>query len=203
MSHTRSEGISNPMMPATESEKFLFFVTPSFLAQDACCGSSLKTGTQIISLIFLVASLSNFFSALRYGSYWAIVISGIMLLLYFLACMMIFYSSMNYDYSSAYTAYLIYAVIFLLSLLDTIVMFFMMITRYYKPFGYHYIRGSLGYLVASIIVLTVQLYMVWIVFSYAVHLKYKATQIVTGEYMYKYNPGLGVPAGRTVQSSTV
>jgi hypothetical protein len=186
MSNVRIEGASNPMVPA-ESDKFLFFVTPSFLAQDACCGCSLKTGTQIISLIFLVASLSNFFTALRYGSIWSILITGIMLLLYFTACLMIFYSSMNYNYTAAYTAYLIYAVIFMLSLVDTVVMFLMMIFREYKPFGPHYVRGILGYLVASIVILSIQLYMVWIVYSYAVHLKYKAHQIVSGEYIYKYN----------------
>jgi len=202
MSNVRVDGISNPIIPVTESERFLFFITPNFLAQDACCGCSLKTGSQIISLIFLIASLSNFFSALRYGSLWTIILSGLMLFLYFTACLLVFYSSMNYEFTPAYTAYVIYGLIFLLSLIDTIVILILLITRVYKPFGDHYLKGSLGYLVASIVILSIQLYMIWIVYSYAVHLKYKAVQIVTGEYLHKYNPSMQQER-RTTQTSTV
>lgn len=188
MSNARTEGLSNPMIPSTESEKFLFLMTPNFLAQDACCGCSLRSGAQIVSLIFVLASLSNLFSALRYGTVWSLTISAVLFLLYFLSCIMIFYSSMNFNHSYAYSAYLIYAFLFLLSVIDAIVMFFLIITNHFKPIDNKYIRGGLAYLVVSIVVLSVQLYMIWIVYSFAIHLKYKAIQIVSGDITYKFNP---------------
>jgi hypothetical protein len=202
MSNVRTEGLSNPIIPSTESEKFIFFMTPNFLAQDACCGCSLKSGAQIVSLIFLLASISNLFSALRHGTVWSITISGVLFLLYFLSCLMIFYSSMNFNHTYAYSAYLIYASVFLLSVIDAIFMFFLIITNHFKPIDYHYIRGGLAYLVASVVILSIQLYMIWIVYSFAIHLKYKAIHIVSGDLTYKFNP-LSQPERITTQTTHV
>lgn len=160
------------------NNKFLFFFNPGYFAKESCCGCTVKTGAQIISIFYVVSSLSNFFSSFESYSDMSIFISGVIFLIYFTAAVCIFLSSMSQNYSHSYTAYLIYAVIFLMNLLNSVIMSLLILLGLYSPMpGFSQIKIGFYYLITSLLVLTIQLYFVWIVYSFAIDLKEKAKTV--------------------------
>ena len=93
---------SNP-----DKDKFLFVFEPDNLAVDCCCGCSLKTGVQIISIFLIISSLSNFTASLHESSTLAVVVNMLSFILYFTAGFYIFYSTMNFNYTYSNTLYVI------------------------------------------------------------------------------------------------
>jgi hypothetical protein len=174
-----------PRSSNTDKDKFLFVLEPNNLAVDCCCGCSLKTGVQIISIFLIICSLSNFTASLQESSTLAILINMLSFLLYFTAGFYIFYSTMNFNYTYSKKAYLIYSIIFLVSLLDNILFLLMIISGNFKPLGEQdRIRTALIFLAAVLISMSIQLYLLWIVFSYSIHLKHKRIALVTGHLAY-------------------
>ena len=109
-------------------------------------------------------------------------------ILYLTAGFYIFYSTMNFNYTYSNKAYLIYAIIFLVSLIDNILFFFMILSGNFKPLGEQdRIRTALIFLAAVLISMAIQLYLLWIVFSYSIHLKHKRIALVTGHLAYYKN----------------
>jgi hypothetical protein len=164
-----------------DKEKFLFFFEPEVLSVDCCCGCSLKTGVQIIAILFVFASLSKFFSALHMSSLLEIFLSGLLFLLYFTAGVCTLYSSMTFNFIYAHTAYFIYALIFLFYLADDALLVIMVFTGLYKPLSSEnlFVTGIVLFC-ALLITLSIQLYMIWIVFSYSIHIKHKRYHLVSG-----------------------
>jgi hypothetical protein len=156
------------------NEKFLFVFSPDHTAQEFCCGCSLKTGAFIISILQIISSLSSFTTALNLGSNFTLLTSGLVFLAYFSAGWLAYLSSINKDYKNCYTAYIIYAVIFLINLMDSLIISLLIFTGLYHPFyDLNCIRAFLLYMTSNIIVNTIQLYFVWIIYSFAISLKEK------------------------------
>jgi hypothetical protein len=172
---------SNP-----DKDKFLFFFEPEVMAVDCCCGCSLKTGVQIIAILFVFASLSKFFSSLHMSSFLEIFLSGLLFLLYFTAGVCILYSSMTFNFIYAHTAYFIYAIIFFFYLVDDLLLVIMVFSGISTPMPSEniFVTGIV-LLCAILITLSIQLYMIWIVFSYSIHTKHKRYHLVSGYIFIK------------------
>lgn len=185
MSHsnpTRQEELSNP-----DKDKFLFITDADKLALDCCCGCSLRTGVQIISLLFITGSMSNFFTAIRMHSAIGLFTSGFLFITYFFAGVCTLYSTMIHDYSYAYKGYFVYSVIFLYNVLEALVVSLLILTANYKALeGLDRTMATLIYLIAAGIVLSIHLYMLWIIFSYSIHLKHKRHGLISGNIVVKY-----------------
>ena len=184
------ENLNNPPLikprsSNTDKDKFLFYFQPNDLAIDCCCGCSLKTGVQIIAIIFIIGALSNFFAALKMTSVTDLVISSISFLLYFAAGVCILYSSMTFNFVYARTGYYIYAVIFIISLLDNVIVLLFIFSGNYRPLGKESaFRTGLIFLSAILITASINLYMVWIIFCYSIHLKHKRLSLISGYIFY-------------------
>lgn len=177
--HTRS---SNP-----EDDKFLFLITPQNLAIDCCCGCSLKTGVQIISLIFIAASLSNFFTALKMDSLIDLISSGLSFILYFIAGVCILYSTMSNKSAYSHLGYFIFSIIFIFQILDNLVVFILILAGVYSPVASEdKFEVAVIYLLAVMLVMSLHMYMIWIIFCYSIHLKHKRYGLVSGYIYFRY-----------------
>jgi hypothetical protein len=160
------------------TNKFLFVFTPGFTAHESCCGCSVKTGAQIISIFYIISSLTNFFSSFNSYSDWSVFLSGMIFLIYFTAGVCIFLSSMNQNYRHCYNAYLIYGILFIINFLDSVVISLLIFTRLYNPIqGFSHLKSGFYYMITSVFVLSLQLYFVWIIYSYAIELKEKSKSV--------------------------
>jgi hypothetical protein len=162
-------------------DRFLFCFLPNSLARDCCCGCSLKTGVQIIAIIFIVAILSDFIASISMSSIIYVIISGILFALYLLAAVCIIYSTIKYNWAMAHTGYIIYAIIFLLNVLDNLIIIALILTGIYSPWGNSNGVSLIIFIVAIVCILAIHLYMVWIVFSFAIHLKHNRIALIRGE----------------------
>lgn len=176
------------------NEAFLFFHHPKELARESACGCSLRTGVQIIAVIFLASTLTNLTAALRGGSLLSLVISGLTFSLYLVAGICLLSSTFSYNYQHANTATVIYSVIFLVNLVDNIIIAILIFLGVYAPFNTpDNISSGLVFSLAAAIVLGIHLYFVWIIFSYTVHLKNKRIALINGDVYKGYNEYEPVP----------
>jgi hypothetical protein len=156
----------------SNEDKFLFLIKPDFTAKESICGCSLRTGSIIISILIMISNFSNFMESLQFESDSKVLINGLICLVYFSACVLIFISSMNNNYKHCFFAYIIYAISFIFNLLDTIIMTFLIFLGFYNPLrGLDFFRAGFVYLLSSLLILTIYLYFVWIIYSYYILLK--------------------------------
>lgn len=175
-----------PRSSNIDKDKFLFYFTPEDIAIDCCCGCSLKTGVQIIAIIFIFASLSSLFTALKMTSLIDVIVTTLSFFLFFAAGVCVLYSTMTFNFIYAYTGYFIYAIIFIISLLDNIIVLLLIFSGIFKPLGNESaFKTGLIFLSAILITVSINLYMVWIIFSYSVHLKHKRISLILGYIFYQ------------------
>jgi hypothetical protein len=179
-------------------ERFLFCITPTNLAISAPCGCSLQTGTQIVALIFIASTITPFFTAFQYGSLWNLLYYGIVFGLYFLAGISALYSTYTFTYEYAQTANYIYNFLFMMNVLDNIIMAALILSGYILPLGYEIPAFTQGmyYIAAVTTILLIHMYMIWVVYSYMVHVKNNRKGLVQGD-IYKtyddYERGVELP----------
>jgi hypothetical protein len=183
-------------------DKFLFCFEPVTLAKESCCGCSLKTGVQMIALIFIAAALSNFFSALRTDSIFNLILSGFAFVLYFIAGVCVIYSTMSFSFIMAHTGYVIYAIVFIINAADNLIVLLLIFLGVYAPFGgSDSFKIGLVFLAAIACIIGIHLYLVWIVFSYAIHLKHNRLQLVLGNIFVKHDEVMASNAQYTASTT--
>ena len=175
-----SQEITNKANPT--KERFLFCFTPSNLALTAPCGCSLQTGSQLVALIFITFTLTPFYRSLQFGSIVNILYFGIIFALYFFAGVSVLYSTYTYVYEYAHTGNFIYNFLFVLNFLDIILVAYYIFTGYYLPLGIDVPSTTQGlyYMAASFTILLIEMYMIWIVFCFMVHIKNGRNKLVQG-----------------------
>ena len=163
-------------------ERFLFCFTPKDLALTAPCGCSLQIGSQLVSLIFIICTLTPFYNSLQFGSIANILYFGIIFSLYFFAGVSVLYSTYSYVYEYAHTGNFIYNFLFVLNFLDNILVAYFIFTGSYLPLGIDVPSTTQGlyYMAASITILLIEMYMIWIVYSFMVHIKNGRKRLVQG-----------------------
>jgi hypothetical protein len=187
-------------------DKFMFVFEPFNLAYDCCCGCSLRTGVQIISILFIAGSVSNFLTALKMTSTIDLFLSGLFFVLYLIAGTCVLYSTISLNHVYALTGYYIFAMIFIFNLIDNIVVFFLIIlgAYYYEIIPNEDIPIiALIYFLACAVILSIHLYMIWVVFSFSIHLKHGRSAIIAGEihFMYQQNPYNPVSASQPLSNT--
>jgi hypothetical protein len=177
----RTEAKANPT-----GERFLFVFTPDEPALQAPCGCSLKTGSQLIALIFIICTFPTFLNSFNSSDIITILFYLSASILYFIAGVCVIYSSLSYNYIYAHTASLIYNFCFLINFIDYAVVIIMVFTGKYRPAAGAIDNYTLGlYLSIGVaIILLIHAYMIWIIYSFMVHLKHGRISLIKG-YVYK------------------
>jgi hypothetical protein len=116
-------------------------------------------------------------------------ISGLLFVLYLVAGACIFYSSINLNFIYAYTAYIIFTIIFCFNVIDNLIIFLMILMRIfnYAEVPNNYLKLAVVFFFASIILLSIHLYMIWIIFCFSIHLKHGRTALVAGKINFNYD----------------
>lgn len=165
------------------TEKFLFVFTPKRVAFDACCGCSLRTGVQLIAFLFVISRMANFMETLRqHGSKTELTVAFLALALDLIGSISLIYSTATLDYQYALIGYVIYAILFIVGVIVTIMNAVLIFFHLLSPLhAFSHLLSGLIYLVAATVVLLIQLYLIWIVYSYTVNLKRGKIGLVVGD----------------------
>lgn len=188
-------------------EKFLLYFEPRDVARESACGFSLRIGVQIVAILFIASTLSSVFSALRLDSLIDLIISGIAFTLYLIAGICIMYAANSFSFALANIANTIYSLLFALNAVNYLIISLLIFTGLYAPLGTtNNFQAGLIFLIASVIILGVQAYMLWLVFSFTVHLRNNRIGLLTGDLYKAYEeyPITGsVPMVRPVATTNV
>jgi hypothetical protein len=167
-------------------ERFLFVFTPDEPAIQGLCGCSLKTCSQLIALFFIMCIVPAFMNSFNSKDIMDILFYLTASVLYFVAGVSVLYSSISYSYVYAHTASLIYNFCFVINLINYVIVIILVFRGTYVPTDANIDSFTLGLYMtaASVVILLIHSYLLWIIFSYMVHLKHGRISLVKG-YVYK------------------
>jgi hypothetical protein len=166
-------------------EKFLFYFQPRDVARESLCGCSLRIGVQVIAILFIATTLSSLFSALRLNSLIDLILTGIAFTLYLIAGICVMYAANVFSFTVANIANTIYSLLFILNLINYLIVSLLILLGVYTPLGTEdHFKAGLIFLIASALIMAVQAYMIWMVFSFMVHLRNNRIGLITGD-LYK------------------
>ena len=170
-------------------EEFFFCVTfPKFEFQ-CCCGLSLRTGSIIIALFYVLCSGFSFYLAKDEPSMVNYISSITLLSVYSLAFLFIVISAVNFSYKFAYMAYILYCLVLLLSFIEILIVSTLMIAGKMNLTGTEnqFIKAASFFLFGTLLA-AIFLYLTWMIFCYVMHLKYNRTDLVCGRYGQSSKP---------------
>lgn len=165
-------------------EEFFFCVNfPKFEFQCCLCGMSLRTGSLLIALFFVICGISSFIIAKNGTSTVNFISSLTLLIIYSLAFILLFISAFNYSYRLAYFAYLLYCLVLIGSFLEILIISGLMLVGKIDPTGGEnaFVKAASFFLFGSLLA-SIFLYCIWMIFCYVIHLKYNRTDLVCGRY---------------------
>lgn len=168
-------------------ERFLFLFNMDWLANQFLCGCSLTIGVQIISIIFMAASISKFFSVFPHDDIRKTITAGILFLVYFIASYCFIYSSIYYNADYAYRGLVIYTIIFYFIVLDNLLFIFFVSFGILNPLGA--LKSIVNIILLSLtlaVLMLVHLYFLWICYSFWMHLKNKNYELIKGNFYRTY-----------------
>jgi hypothetical protein len=174
-------------------ERFLFCFTPTSPAISGPCGCSLIIGSQVVAIIFIACTLNPLFTVFQYKGFWDILYYGIVFGLYLFAGVSTFYSTYTYTYEYVHTANFIYNILFIINVFDNVIMTAFILRGYIFPFGFeipgltqvmYYVAAA--YIASVSVILLIHMYMIWIVFSFMVHIKNNRKALVQGDIYKDY-----------------
>lgn len=180
-----SELYNNQDIPS--KNRFLFLFKLDWLANQFLCGLSLRLGVQIISIVFLAASMSKFFNVFPHDNLRKTVTAAIIFIIYFIAGYCFIYSSIYNNEEYAYVGLVIYTLIFYYILLDNLLYIFFVSFGILNPFGA--VKSFMNVLMLSIglgLLLLFHLYFLWVCYSYWIHLKHKNYELIKGNFYRTY-----------------
>jgi len=168
-------------------ERFLFLFKIDYLANQFLCGCSLRLGIQIISLVFLVASISKFFKVLHYDNLMKTILTGLLFLIYFIAGYCLIYSTIYNNPKYAYIGLAIYTVIFYIILFDNLLYIFINLFGILNPFdAIELFKDIIIFTFALAFFLLFHLYFLWVCYSYWLHLKNGNFELIKGNFYRSY-----------------
>jgi hypothetical protein len=169
-------------------ERFLFVFTPDEPALQGPCGCSLKTGSQLIAIFFIICIIPAFMKSFYTNDLISVLFYLSASVLYLIAGICILYSSITYSYVYAHTASLIYSFCFVVNFIDYAVVLIMVFMGKYQVMT-NLDNLTLVLYLASVItvILLIHAYLLWIIYSYMVHLKQGRISLVRGNVYKSYD----------------
>jgi len=168
---------------------FLFDYDVKSLAVNCCCGCPLRLGVQILAILFLLASFFDLIFALSQDNAIDIVISLLIVAVYGTLGIMLFLSVLYKNVNQAYIGYFIYTLMFYYRITETVIIFIMVAFGSrtlrigevkFEYSGRFALLVALLYLFIAVNILLVQLYCIFIIFSYLVHLENGNHDLISG-----------------------
>ena len=164
-------------------EKFLLIFEPKQVENRACCCYTLKNGIKCLSIFFLFSSGSCFIDSLKTGSILLSLTSIIYSILYVVSAFYLFVSVVNLKEIYAKVAYICYEIIILFQITLFLIYLVLIIFGAYKPFqnNENVILVLIAFIIAFAIIISLDIYFLWIIFSFRVLLIKGDIGIVIGD----------------------
>lgn len=181
LDNSRSKAIPYALIANTDEDRFLFCLTLPKFEFDCCCGLSLRTGVLFISLFFVFSGMGSFYTVFFSTSNFDYYSAFGLLVAYLLGFILLGISAFTYLYQFAYSAYLIYSLILLINFGEVVGITIMIFIGLYIPNGNEnaFVKG-MSFLLVGFLLSFIFAYFIWIIFSYAMHLKYKRVGVIKG-----------------------
>ena len=169
-------------------ETMLFLFHPDKLDLDSYCGCTIRTGIKISSAILLFIGISNFYTVIKEESYYEIISSLILSVLYCLSSFYLLFSGIKLEYKYAKIGCIVTGIIFYIDLFDFLYVSMMVVVDMYTPFDRQLYWVMLSvFVLFGILAILIELYIVWVSYCFMVHLKLKRTNVVFGDNLQKWN----------------
>lgn len=164
-------------------EKFLLIFEPRQVVNQACCCCTLKNGIKCLSIFFLFSSGSCFIDSLKTGSILLSLTSIIYSILYVVSAFYLFVSVVNLKEIYAKVAYICYEIIILFQIALFLIYLVLIIFGAYKPFqnNENVILVLIAFIISFAIIISLDIYFLWIIFSFRVLLIKGDIGIVVGD----------------------
>lgn len=164
-------------------EKFLLIFEPKQVENRVCCCCTLRNGIKCLSVFFLFSSGSCFIDSLKTGSkIWSLT-SILYSVLYVVSAFYLFVSVVNLKEIYAKVAYVCYEIIILFQIALFFIFMILIILGAYKPFqnNENVILVLVGFTISFAIIISLDIYFLWIIFSFRVLLIKGAAGVVVGD----------------------
>lgn len=164
-------------------DEFLFcLIFPKF-EYDFWCGLSLRTGVLLIGFMYVLCGVSTLLSVLQTNNNFNFYSSTILLSVYTINFILLIISSINNSFVVAYLSYLSYCGMLILNFGEVVVVTILILIGFYSPSGIeNAIVKGVSFFLIGIMLSCLYIYFLWIIFCYAIHLKYERKNLVRGEY---------------------
>ena len=151
-------------------DKFLFYFPVQTLANSCCCGFSLKTGVEIISVLSVLAGVFSIPRTLySEGLFLFMLLNFIVLLCSIIGSIYLFLSTHSNNFEYAFKGYFLFVVAFYLVV--TLIVFEVLIIslNQSKVNNLNVLSGFILFLlllIVSFFALALKLYFLWVIYSY-------------------------------------
>ena len=170
---------------------FIFDYNMKTIANNFGFGCSLRLGVQVIAILFLITAFFDLICTFIEEKAIYIIISIIGVIIYTTVGVLLYCSVLNNNVNFAYISYLIFALIFIFKIVEALIIFILLLFGKAVKIGifeldfypYHRSYSLLAafiYLFVEINLLVVQLYLIYILFSYLVHLQKGNINVING-----------------------
>jgi hypothetical protein len=161
-------------------ECFLYMFKPEKVEVDFICGYSLFVSVKIISIILIILGMLDVLMTYLNTNFFNFLESFIYSVLYLVSGIYLFISTINFEYNDAFVGYKLYESLFLFELLLFLLKIILISIGLIHPLGEgrSFVKKFSLYLGVGICAELIKLYLLWVVFSYFVHLKLKRIKII-------------------------
>ena len=161
-------------------EPFLYIINIEKVDISFLCGCSLFCAIKLISIFMIINGFLNILFSFNTKYYINLFVSLIYNVLYFISGFYLFKSTISFDFNESMIGYNIFAFLFICELLFFIFSLFLSSIGLIHPFGNgkRFLKIFVIYLFGGLIFFLIKLYLVWITFSYYVHIKLNRIKVI-------------------------
>lgn len=153
-------------------DKFLFVFTPTKPDEECVFKIPLNIGVRIISIVLLISSLLEFIDALGKNEIWNLIIDVFFSVFFLVIAFFSFMSTINKNYDYSNVSYIVYAIIYIIKVIEYLAKSVLIILGLVNPFGDSFFElKGVWYVIGEGVYLLVLLYFIWIIYCFRCHLK--------------------------------
>ena len=153
-------------------DKFLFVFTPTKTDDECIFKIPLNIGVRVISIVLLISSLLEFLDALGKNEIWDLIIDVFFSVFFLVIAFFSFMSTINNNYDYSNVSYIVYALIYIIKVIEYIAKSVLIILGLVNPFGDSFFElKGIWYIIGEGVYLFILLYFIWIIYCFRHHLK--------------------------------
>jgi len=170
--------------------RFLFIFDLKTLAVNCCCGLPLRIGTQAIAGVFLFLALFQVICAIAGDEVYYIIFSILKVIVYLFVSIILISAVANQDTDKAYIGYITNIIVLIFNLLEGVLICILICVNNDRTINFGFVSVeysqrlavvvALLYLLFEFIQAFIHIYLIYIVFSYMIHLEKGNLNLING-----------------------